>query len=318
MRPRVTRLVLVAALAAGATVVAGPAAAASGQGPSCANGTARADGTAPGDGAMHGDGTVRAVGRAARPAATTPPGDWHVTWQDTFDGDALDTTKWATDSSAYYDQGRGQAGNPHGSDHKAEYNRPENLAVSGGKLTITAKRQPWPTDNPRYQWTSGLITTGSTADGGAPPKGAWVRPGDYVEMTAKLSGTVGTWPGFWTWNGPDPEVDAVEYHPDNPTTDEVGRPQVNQDYCWWDAGTDLSAGYHTYGAYLGADGVDFYLDGRRIAGDHTAFTADGAALIVNLSVNDRTAGGSDDGHPSPAGDVKQAAMSVDAVTVYHQ
>lgn len=69
---------------------------------------------------------------------------------------------------------------------------------------------------------------------------------------------------------------------------------------------------HYMGAYLGADHIDWYLDGNKIYTDPNGFNSAGAYPIVSLSVEE----GPD--HPVPPAGVNEAEMDVDSVSVYHQ
>ena len=251
-------------------------------------------------------------GDASRANDPVPPGRWRITWQDDFDGNTLDRSKWTTYTSSYSDGCRGNL--PW---YKAEYNLPRNLSVNNGVLTITAKREAYTSPSgARYEWTSGLITTGSSC-GHDPAAGARVHQGDYIQVRTKLPGEVGMWPAFWTWQTSDgswsDEVDVFEYHPENRTILEMANhtpPDVGGN--GYDAGYDLSGRWHYIGAFLGTDHVDWYLDGRKIYTDPNGFNSQGASLIVDLGVVDGTF------HPKPPAEVSSARMYVDSVKVYHQ
>jgi len=242
---------------------------------------------------------------AAHAADPLPPGSWTLHWQDEFSGTSLDTSKWTTWTSAYADECRGNHG-----DHKLEYNLPQNLVVGNGVLTITAKKQNYtsPSGTP-YTWTSGLITTGDSC-GHDPAGGVTVRKGDYIQIEAKLPGQMGMWPAFWTWQGPTNEVDVFEYHPDNPTLLELSNHTPGGGDFNYDAGYNLSAGWHYFGAYLGSSTVDYYLDGELIYRDPHPFNSAGAKLIIDLAVSDGTY------HAAPTG--TSAQMLVGSAKVFRK
>lgn len=231
-----------------------------------------------------------------------PPGSWTLAWQDEFSGDRLDPTRWTTYSDSYADGCRGNR-----ADHKLEYNLPANVSVRSGVLTITARRQAYtsPTGR-RYPWTSGLITTGHSC-GHDPSNGVTVRPGDFIQQHARLPAQPGMWPAFWTWAD---EVDVYEYHPDNRRILEMTNHAPGGGSRYQDVGLDLSAGWHHFGVYLGADRVDWYLDGRRIYSDPRGFAGSGVSLITNLSIADGTY------HPVPS--ASTGRLQVDSVKVYRR
>jgi beta-glucanase (GH16 family) len=276
---------------------------ASGQGAGAAGGDVGA-GAGPGgasdSGGADGGGGAATGSGGASVAPPLPPGKWTLKWSDDFDGAALDETKWTTQSDSYSDQCRGN--HP---DHKLEYNLPQNLAVSGGVLSITAKREAHVAPSGiSYTWTSGLITTGHGC-GDDPPNGGVVVPGDYLQTRARLPGDLGMWPALWTWSD---EVDVFEYHPDNPTLLEVTNHTGEGDGFYYDSGIDLSLEWHYFGALVGADQVVWYLDGQPFFTSPKGFQTDAAAIIVNLSVVDGVY------HPVPR--VDESVLEVDSVEVY--
>jgi hypothetical protein len=229
-----------------------------------------------------------------------PPGRWAVRWAEDFDGTSLDLSRWSTDSDSYSDQCRGNQ-----PDHKLEYNRPENLAIADGILTITARRERYRAPSGiTYSWTSGLITTGQNC-APAPPDGVIVRPGDYLQKRARLPADLGMWPALWTWQD---EVDVYEFHPDNPTLLELTNHTGETDGTYYDSGRALAGEWHWFGALLGRDAVTWYLDGEEIFRSPRGFESDGAAIIVNLSVVDG------EYHPVPV--VDESSLEVDSVKVW--
>jgi hypothetical protein len=284
---------------AGAAPSAGTGGEATGTG--AASGTAGSAATGAGGPASSTSGSGDPAGSGGNsPQDPLPPGNWTLKWSDEFDGTSLDTTRWATQSDSYWDQCQGNQG-----DHKLEYNLPKNLAVENGVLTITAQREDYQAPSGiDYAWTSGLITTGH-ACGNDPPNGGMVQPGDYLQTRTKLPGDIGMWPALWTWSD---EIDVYEYHPDNPTLLELTNHTGETDGTYYDAGVDLSQGWHWLGAHVGVDQVVWYLDGQPIFTSPKGFVSGGASIIVNLSVVDG------EYHPVPEVDV--AKLEVDSVKVF--
>ncbi|GLY92022.1 glycoside hydrolase family 16 protein [Actinoallomurus iriomotensis] len=249
--------------------------------------------------------TLAAAPRPARAADPLPPGHWSATWQDEFDGSTLDGSKWTTWSASYSDACRGNK-----PDHKLEYNLPGNLSVANGRLTITARRQAHTSPGgTSYGWTSGLVATGDSC-GHDPSGGAFVKKGDYIQIRTRLPGRIGMWPAFWTWNAGGNEVDVFEYHPDNPGILELTNHTGGGAADYHQTGSDVSAGWHYIGAYLGASSVDWYYDGKLLHSDGRGFDSDGAYLIVDLAVADGHY------HDAPPSDVDSAQMLVDSVKVF--
>ncbi|WP_309398521.1 family 16 glycosylhydrolase [Cerasicoccus maritimus] len=108
-----------------------------------------------------------------------PPvdGDWVMTFEDTFDGDSLDETKWTKCD-----------------DHFSRFfiYQEENSYVESGVLKLRAEKKA--VDGRQY--TSGQIES----------FGKWAQQYGYFEARVKLPTTRGFWPAFWLM--PDRFVDG--------------------------------------------------------------------------------------------------------------
>jgi len=112
-------------------------------------------------------------GQSAGPdVPTTPSDDWTLAWSDEFNGTSLDSAVWTADL------GSGGWGNS-----ESQYYKAQNAVVSGGFLTITAKREA-AGDAP---YTSARIQTSRKKS---------FTYGRF-EMRAKLPSTQGMWSAFW-------------------------------------------------------------------------------------------------------------------------
>jgi beta-glucanase (GH16 family) len=103
---------------------------------------------------------------------TLATSDWVLDWSDEFNGTALDSTVWT------HDIGAGGWGN-----NESQYYQPNNAVVSGGFLTITARRET----------VGGAPYTSSRIQSSGKKSFTYGR----FEMRAKLPGTQGLWPAFW-------------------------------------------------------------------------------------------------------------------------
>lgn len=138
-------------------------------------------------------------------------------------------------------------------------------------------------------WDCNLLTTEGSLDA------FQVRTGDTLDARVTLPAGLGAWPAIWTWRGGGNEVDAFEYHPDNPSLLELSN-NVRGGHSYWTDPTGAVAPGATVDlrVVLGARSVVWYVNGVRVFADGRGVgTAWSAYLIVNLSVSDGTY------HPRP-------------------
>jgi beta-glucanase (GH16 family) len=190
-------------------------------------------------------------------------GSWNLIFSDEFEGTSLDTNKWAP---CYWWNSSGCT-NP--GNAELEWYLPQNIGLSGGILSLTARKQTIvASDGKTYNYTSGMITTDRlTSDVNTPPKFSY-RYG-YAEMRAKVPKGAGIWPAFWmipkdhSW---PPEIDAMEILGSDPLTsymtihwgaDWTVHQQSTQSY----TGPDFSSGWHTFAVDWEPNVVTWYIDG---------------------------------------------------------
>lgn len=155
---------------------------------------------------------------------------WTLSWSDEFNGTSVDTSKWS------FDTGNGSWGWGNG---ELEYYRAENATVSGGYLTIAAKKESYG----GFSFTSARMHT----------KGKYSVQYGKIAARIKAPYGKGMWPAFWmlgtsgaTWpaNG---EIDIFEM---------AGGQNDKMTYstCHWDSGGHASYGLtYTHSANLSAD-----------------------------------------------------------------
>ena len=129
------------------------------------------------------------------------PADAQLVWSDEFDGVALDTRKWS------YDTAFNKKGWFNGGLQYYSANRPENLRVAGGVLTIEARHE---TFDKAKDWGGQKYTSGRIYSKGP----GWTY--GFYEIRAKLPCARGQWPAIWmlptnmkTWPD-DGEIDIME------------------------------------------------------------------------------------------------------------
>ena len=125
-------------------------------------------------------------------AAPSPPSPYQLVWSDEFNGTRIDRSKWGFDVNCW---GGGNA------ERQCYTDTPRNASVSGGLLTITARREKTsgfalPHDqrggaDGRRQTTKPFTSARMVTRG----KAAW-RYGK-IEIRARLPLGQGTWPALW-------------------------------------------------------------------------------------------------------------------------
>ncbi len=187
----------------------------------------------------------------ARPVVAADPPGWSMTWNDEFEGTALDAAKWTPEVT----------NNPHNNERQAY--RAEQVTVSGGNMVITSTNQP--TGGKQYR--SGRVHSN------------YVQRHGRWEVRAKLPTSKGMWPAIWLlpdtdeYNWPSQgEIDILENRGNQPlltssayhfgtsspffhnyrfaeqTTSRFGEP------------VDYHAGFHTYAVEWDAQKVRFFVD----------------------------------------------------------
>lgn len=138
--------------------------------------------------------TLNLVGCAISNKVQTSDGigdtGWRLVWQEEFDGEELDSSKWRAEVSCWGG----------GNDERQCYtDRKENVNVSDGVLKLKAKSETFtanmypegmtgaPGPNRTQQYTSGKIRTRGLA--------SWTY--GRISARIKLPSGLGTWPAFW-------------------------------------------------------------------------------------------------------------------------
>src|SRR3954465_1344603 len=74
--------------------------------------------------------------------------NWKLIWSDEFDGKALDLSKWEFEVNAHG-----------GGNNELQYYTTNNVRVSGGLLTIEARKEPYTGPGGTREYTSARIRT---------------------------------------------------------------------------------------------------------------------------------------------------------------
>lgn len=248
------------------------------------------------------------------PEAVLAQGYNKVSFQDEFDGAAVDDSKWGYQYSCFDPKAKTQV---HYTDS------PENVNVSGGNLHLIARysptREKWNKETKRMETVDRTCTrteNGQKIEYAAPFTSAMIQTKDnkgnimyaaqgdfYAEARIKLPKGRSSWSSFWMtgskggWpnNG---EIDVFEskgwdpsYVQANVHTPRGSSPSKSEQHQGRFKGVDTTQSeFHTYGVEKSGDSVTFYLDGVR---GHTVkyselsgfnpFAVDGNGMVLRLN-----------------------------------
>jgi hypothetical protein len=240
----------------------------------------------------------------ASPGATVsrgPAAAKSVAFADEFDTLAVGPGQtWGYTTTAY------AQGNRNPKDHKLDYTTPDALKVADGVLTITA------TPRHDHYWNTGLLTTEPSGTGG---NGFRVRAGDFLVTHVRMpDGNTGGWPALWTWLGGDGEIDAFEWHSDNPHLLELSNRIRTAGTYYTNDQLVAPCRWVWIGIQLGSDDDVWYVGSdlrsmKAVFQDHNGIGDTTPYVIANLSVSDGTF------HAAPSGSAA-ITYAMDSIRVY--
>jgi len=130
---------------------------------------------------------VESVRAAAPPVPPLPdwlgkrppvPGDWVKTFDDEFDGTAIDPSKWNIYGENYWDK-------------KSHFSK-DNTIIGGGVARLRFQKKPGrQNDDPKHERVTDYAT------GYLDTYGKWTQRYGYFEARMKLPTAPGLWPAFW-------------------------------------------------------------------------------------------------------------------------
>ena len=232
-----------------------------------------------------------------RPDSTEPsgpvpvgqPGEWQLIFDEEFDGDALDGSRWAQ-CYWWWDPG----GCTNAANDELQWYTPDNILLQDGILRLRAQEQATlGTDGQNYPYTSGLITTGPRTWSEEPVSGFDFQFG-YAEVRARIPEGAGFWPTFWllpTDLNAYPEIDILEFQGSIPTRnymhfhylDEAGE-EMNPGESW--DGPDFSRDWNTFAVDWQPDRLVWYVNGieRWRFSDQRYIPDEPMYILLNLAV----------------------------------
>ena len=196
-------------------------------------------------------------------------------FDENFDGDSLDLTRWFPGSKP----DGGQWGGAHFVT-AYETGFTSVYIVKDGMLTLRAHYDPEYKDPEKWgrKWYAGQVSTAFPRK----PAPSAIRKG-YIETRAKFPKNKGSWPGFWMFAGDteptstgDPggvEVDALEFYGDAATKfssgaiywpGKTGKAIEPGKLVWTETDTDLTKEFHYYGIQFTNTEAIIYFDRKEV------------------------------------------------------
>ncbi len=213
-------------------------------------------------------------------------------FDDQFTGTSLNTSNWtpALAPGGVWDDESLGAPYSSGGTYQAAYWGPAQVTVDNG-VTLAA-RHTTSSDvgySKGFKWVSGVITSNFTL-----PSSGW-----YVQISAKMPDTSdGMWPALWFFPAnTDQEFDGFEGGWQGSSPNDQGHSDLflssQQQEVWSTGGTDLTAGYNTYGfQYIPGQSVTIYLNGKQVDQVSSSSVASEAYyMLIELQVASSAASG---------------------------
>lgn len=214
-----------------------------------------------------------------------PPGhaEWELTFQDEFEGNSLDSSKWIP---------RYQWGSTH---NYNAYCDPANVMVENGLLRLKVEDKP--SHGKRY--TSAVVTT----------YGKFSQKHGYFEGRFRVPSAKGFWPAFWMLPYPQhwpPEIDIFEMIRDDPHVymtfhwqDEKHKSKGTK---WTDEDFSYSSEFHTYAVEWDPGKIVWYIDGvERFRFTESKWIPDEPMyILINFGIDAKWPGSPDETTPFPS------------------
>lgn len=218
---------------------------------------------------------------------------WKLVWQDEFDYNCLDPSKWNAENWAAE------------KNNELQYYTPDNLDLKSGVLQIISKKEKYR----GRDYTSGAIHS----------QGKFDFLYGKAEIRAKLPAGQGIFPAFWMMaNNQDdwlPEIDIMEmlgHRPDeiwmvSHWLDQNGNLKSVSDFY---KGEDFSKAFHTFSVEWTPDSITWFIDGVERFSTTSSIPNEKMYLYLNTAVGGNWPGSPDEATTFPV------HYEVDYVRVY--
>ncbi|MCK5346166.1 MAG: family 16 glycosylhydrolase [Candidatus Heimdallarchaeota archaeon] len=217
---------------------------------------------------------------------------WHLVWQDEFNGNTVDLSKWRIEDAALR------------KNNELQYYTPEDVYVHDGVLTLRSQKR----EMKGRDFTSGLVDT----------KGKFSQKYGYFEVRAKFPKGKGIWPAQWML--PDsgkwpPEIDIAELLGHSPSTIHTTHhwgvwPDRKKTGGMYTTTDDYSTDFHTFAVEWSPESLTWYVDQKECFVSSENIPQEPFYIILNTAV-----GGDWPGNPNSATKFPQY-HDIDYIRVY--
>jgi beta-glucanase (GH16 family) len=224
--------------------------------------------------------------KTAAPAKTvTAPKSYKLTFESSFTGSALDTTKWGT---CYPWAPTGCTNYGNNGDPDQEWYQASQDTVRNGALHITAQRTP----------TAGLAKDGSAKEYACRSGMVTTYPSlqfkyGFIQVVAKIPFSKGLWPALWlaaankVW---PPEVDILEHWASQPNGKVYFHPNDGHRVGGPVSTPGLAKGYHTFTLSWTKTRLTWYYDNTKIFTATSDVPQQDMYFIANVADDDASPG----------------------------
>jgi beta-glucanase (GH16 family) len=224
---------------------------------------------------------------------------WKITFQDEFDGHALDLQKW-------------NPNDPWGRERNRELQAyvKDAFVVSNGVLRVQAEKREAMYADKQRSYTSGMMTT----------YGKFSQQYGRFEIRCRVPKGKGMWPAFWLLPEPlgwPPEIDVLEilgHEPDKLHMThhfrDAQRKHLSSGGSW--KGPDFSEGFHEFAVEWSPEQIVWFVDGHERFRSTKTIPQSKMYLLVNLAVGGDWPGAPDEKTVFPS------AFEVDYVRVFQR
>lgn len=258
-------------------------------------------------------------------------GERRLVWNDEFEGDALDGSKWGYQLGVQDTYGSSQ-GPVYWGNNELEYYTQSAVSIEDGALNITARRELMPDGR---EYSSGRILT----------RDKFSFTYGYIEARISMPAEDGLWPAFWMlpqpaseqndnneygWWAANGEIDIVEAKGRLESVTDHTLHYGNKGSSTYSSGhgylDDSIAEWHVYGLEWTEEYIAWFIDDEEVYRVASSVWWTESAdkeenpvapfdkdfyILINLAV-----GGNYDGGTRPSEELEEAALKVDYVRVY--